>query len=391
MTKKNKSIEAIKNKTTDKKMSSIQKPILTVITPLDSELTNIYNELIERGKGRGFVTESEIISIIPNLEENIEAIDFLYQKLRQANIKIIDFSEEQPCKTESKKIKNGRRKTLTEQISSSLQVYLREISQTSLLTPKEEIALGKRISQGDELSRQKLINANLRLVVSIAKRYINRSRKLSFLDLIQEGNIGLFKAAEKFDYHKGYKFSTYATWWIRQSITRALADQSRVIRIPVHMIETISKYTQIKTQLAQELGREPTIEEISEEINLPIAKVSQIQKIAQETVSLETPVGDEEGDAYLGDFIEDKKSISPSKEASRRLLKDHLDEAMKYLTDREKKILDMRFGLTDGVTHTLEEVGQRFNVTRERIRQIEAKALEKIREKAGLKKFQGYE
>ncbi|HHD92342.1 MAG TPA: sigma-70 family RNA polymerase sigma factor [Candidatus Portnoybacteria bacterium] len=362
-----------------------------MVVPSDSELTDIYNELVERGRGRGFVTESEIISIVPNLEENIETIDYLYQQLRQANIKIIDFSEEPPHKIEPKKTKKSRKKTIAEQISSSLQVYLREISRTPLLTPKEEITLGKRISQGDELSRQRLINANLRLVVSIAKRYINRSRKLSFLDLIQEGNIGLFKAAEKFDYHKGYKFSTYATWWIRQSITRALADQSRVIRIPVHMIETISKYTQIRTQLSQELGREPTIEEISEEVNLPISKVSQIQKIAQETVSLETPVGDEDGDAYLGDFIEDKKSISPSKEASRRLLKDHLDEAMKYLTDRENKILDMRFGLTDGVTHTLEEVGQRFNVTRERIRQIEAKSLEKIRERAGLKKFQGYE
>lgn len=386
------SIEATKKKSTIKKNPATKKKSTsTIVVPSDSELTDIYNELVERGRGRGFVTESEIISIVPNLEENIETIDYLYQQLRQANIKIIDFSEEPPHKIEPKKTKKSRKKTIAEQISSSLQVYLREISRTPLLTPKEEITLGKRISQGDELSRQRLINANLRLVVSIAKRYINRSRKLSFLDLIQEGNIGLFKAAEKFDYHKGYKFSTYATWWIRQSITRALADQSRVIRIPVHMIETISKYTQIRTQLSQELGREPTIEEISEEVNLPISKVSQIQKIAQETVSLETPVGDEDGDAYLGDFIEDKKSISPSKEASRRLLKDHLDEAMKYLTDRENKILDMRFGLTDGVTHTLEEVGQRFNVTRERIRQIEAKSLEKIRERAGLKKFQGYE
>ena len=379
------------SKQNSKKELNSKKSFSDLTTSSTSDLSDIYDELIERGRGRGFVTESEIISIIPNLEEDIEALDYLYQRLRQANIKIVDFSEEPLYKTEPKKTKKSRRETLAEQMSSSLQVYLREISRTPLLTPKEEIALGRRISQGDELSRQKLINANLRLVVSIAKRYINRSRKLSFLDLIQEGNIGLFKAAEKFDYHKGYKFSTYATWWIRQSITRALADQSRVIRIPVHMIETISKYTQIKTQLAQELGREPTIEEISEEMNLPIAKVSQIQKIAQETVSLETPVGDEDGDAYLEDFIEDKRSISPSKEASRRLLKDHLDEAMEFLSEREKKILDMRFGLTDGVTHTLEEVGQKFNVTRERIRQIEAKSLEKIREKSGLKKFQGYE
>ena len=357
------------------------------IMPRDFE--EVVNELIERGKGRGFVTESEILSVIPNLENNIEILDELYQKLRRVNIKIIELSEEPFYKTEVRQKPGG--KTLSEQVSSSLQVYLREISRTPLLASKEEITLGKRISQGDDLARQKLIKANLRLVVSIAKRYINRSRKLSFLDLIQEGNIGLFKAAEKFDYRKGYKFSTYATWWIRQAITRALADQSRVIRIPVHMIETISKYTQTKNHLAQELGREPTIEEISEEMKLEISKVSQIQKIAQETVSLETPVGDEDGDAYLGDFIEDKKSVSPSQEAARRLLRDHLNEAMGYLSDREKKILDMRFGLTDGVTHTLEEVGHEFHVTRERIRQIEAKALEKICDRGGIEKLEGYE
>ena len=269
-------------------------------------------------------------------------------------------------------------------------MYLREIGRIPLINAQEEIKLAKLIEQDNEEARQKLTQANLRLVVSIAKRYVGRSRNLSLLDLIQEGNIGLFKAVEKFDYHRGYKFSTYATWWIRQAITRALADQSRTIRIPVHMVETISKYTQIKRSLLQDLGREPLPEEIAAEMDQPIEKIRQIMKISQETISLETPIGDENEESSLGEFIPDEKSISPDKTAARKLLGRRLKEILVDLSQREQKILEMRFGLKDGITHTLEEVGQEFGVTRERIRQIEAKALERIRQHDDSKKLKGY-
>jgi len=272
----------------------------------------------------------------------------------------------------------------------SVQAYLQAIGNIPLLSPSEEMELAKRVAKGDEEAKRKLIEANLRLVVSIAKKYIGRSKSLTLLDLIQEGNIGLFKAVEKFDYRKGYKFSTYATWWIRQAITRALADQSKIIRIPVHMVETISKYTQVKRRLLQELGREPYPEEIAAEMGESVEKIKQIQTINQETLSLEAPVGDDEEDATLSEFIEDEKAVIPSKEAARRLLKDQLKEILKELNPRERKILNMRFGLEDGVTHTLEEVGKVFGVTRERIRQIEAKALEKIRKHKLAKKLKGY-
>ncbi|MFA6790800.1 MAG: RNA polymerase sigma factor RpoD, partial [Parcubacteria group bacterium] len=269
-------------------------------------------------------------------------------------------------------------------------MYLREIGKVPLLSADEEVRLAKLIEKGDPRAKQQLTEANLRLVVSIAKKYVGRSNNLSLLDLIQEGNIGLFRAVEKFDYHRGYKFSTYATWWIRQAITRALADQSRTIRIPVHMVETINKYTQIVRQLVQELGREPLAEEISAEMGLEVDKIRHIQKISQETVSLETSIGDSDDDSVLGDFIEDTETIMPDQTASRTLLKKHVGEVLEELSPREQRILKIRFGLEDGVTHTLEEVGQEFGVTRERIRQIEAKALEKIRNQKSLGKLRDY-
>src|SRR3989344_6508955 len=258
-------------------------------------------------------------------------------------------------------------------------MYLKEIGRTALLTSKDEKELAKRAEGGNEEARKRLIQANLRLVVSIAKRYVNRSPHLSILDLIQEGNIGLSRAVDKFDYRKGFKFSTYATWWIRQAITRALADYSRTIRIPVHMVETITKYAQLKRRLMQELGREPLPEEIASEMGVDVDKVHYIQKISQEVVSLEAPIGDDDEDSVLSDFIKDESALSPDQSASNALLKDQIREVLSELAERERKILAMRFGLDDGITHTLEEVGKVFAVTRERIRQIEAKALEKIK------------
>jgi len=268
--------------------------------------------------------------------------------------------------------------SLEGEMPDAVQMYFKEIGKTALLTKDEERELAKRAEKGDEEARQRIIKANLRLVVSIAKRYVNRTPNLSILDLIQEGNIGLSRAVEKFDYRRGFKFSTYATWWIRQAITRALADQSRTIRIPVHMVETISKYTQTRRKLIQELGRDPLAEEIAAEMGLEIEKVRHIQKISQEVLSIESPVGEDE-DSSLSDFIPDEKNSTPSQLAARSMLRDLIKEILVDLTDRERKILNMRFGLEDGVTHTLEEVGKVFGVTRERIRQIEAKALEKIR------------
>ena len=273
--------------------------------------------------------------------------------------------------------------------ADSIQMYLREIGRVPLLHGEDEVALAKRKEKGDLEAKKKLIESNLRLVVSIAKKFTGRS--LSLLDLIQEGNIGLFRAVEKFDYRKGYKFSTYATWWIRQAITRALADQSRTIRIPVHMVETINRYQQIERQLIQDLGREPLPEEIAAEMGEDVKKIHHIRKISQDTVSLETSVGeDDDKDSTLGDFIEDTKTVTPDKMASLELLRDHVREAISKLTPREQKILEMRFGLTDGVAHTLEEVGQEFGVTRERIRQIEAKALEKIQTNEAMARVKDY-
>jgi len=350
------------------------------------------DELIIKGRQRGFITHAEVLRMMPNIEEDISALEDLYDRLIELSIEIVESRDLLELPEEAEKKRKGKKRP--EEISllaqDSVQMYLREIGKIALLRVEEEKDLAKKIEMGDEDARQKLTQANLRLVVSIAKRYIGRSSHLTLLDLIQEGNIGLFKAVEKFDYKKGYKFSTYATWWIRQAITRALADQAKTIRIPVHMVETISKFNQVKRRLIQDLGRDPLAEEIASEMGIEIEKVRHIMQISQDTVSLETPLGTDSDESTLGEFIEDEKEISPSQSTARSLLKDQLNDIMGDLSPREQKILSMRFGLEDGVTHTLEEVGQEFGVTRERIRQIEAKSLEKIRNNEKLKKLEEY-
>jgi RNA polymerase primary sigma factor len=340
--------------------------------------------LIEKGRERGFITPAEILFFFPKIEKDIEGLDSIYEKLEKEGMEVKEAREflELGKAPEEKRVKELK--------LDPVQMYLREIGKVKFLTAQEEKDLAKKIEKGDEESKKKLAKANLRLVVSIAKRYVGRSPNLTMLDLIQEGNLGLFRAVEKFDWRKGYKFSTYATWWIRQAITRALADQSRTIRIPVHMVETISKYTQARRRLLQNLGREPLPEEVAAEMGIEVSKVYHIMKISQTTVSLETPVGEEDEDSVLAEFVEDKKTTPPSLEAARSLLRHRLKEILIDLTPREQKILMMRFGLDDGITHTLEEVGKEFGVTRERIRQIEAKALERIRQHEKLKKLKGY-
>jgi len=349
------------------------------------------NSLIERGRQRGFITESELLHFFPQVEKDIKGLEELYRRLEAANVPVVESGqliEVLPAPEPS--AKENLTAGLDGATLDSVQMYLREIGKVPLIKFADEVELAKKIEKGDEAARQRLTNANLRLVVSIAKRYVGRSPNLTLLDLIQEGNIGLFKAVEKYDWRRGYKFSTYATWWIRQAITRALADQSRTIRIPVHMVETISKYTQVKRRLLQDLGREPLPEEIASEMGVELDKVRQIIKISQETISLEAPVGGDEEDSTLGEFIEDEKTILPHHSAARRLLREQLKDILVDLSPREQKILKMRFGLDDGITHTLEEVGNEFGVTRERIRQIEAKSLEKIRAHGQSKKLRGY-
>ena len=341
--------------------------------------------LFEKGRKRGFVTTNEIFYLFPNFEEDVLGFEMLYDALDKEGIEVVErkgFLELEEDKKKEKGIVLPK--------IDSVQMYLKEIANLPMISAAQEKDLAKRIEKGDEEARKKLAQANLRLVVSIAKRYIGRSPNLTLLDLIQEGNLGLFKAVEKFDWRRGYKFSTYATWWIRQAITRALADQSRTIRIPVHMVETISKYTKVRKQLLQSLGRPPLPEEIAAEMGIEVEKIHHLMKIKQRVVSLDTPVGDDEKDSVLAEFIQDEKTPSPSLLAARRLLKERLDEISKELSPRERKILAMRFGLEDGVTHTLEEVGKEFGVTRERIRQIQAKALERIRKFKDLKKLKDY-
>ena len=342
--------------------------------------------LIKKGKERGFVTFSEILYFFPQAEKNLEGLETLYEVLEKNGIEVKEAKEF----LEVEKISGKPKKALPLGTLDPVQMYLKEIGQYSFITPQEEKDLSKRIEKGDVEAKKKLAQANLRLVVSIAKRYIGRSPNLTLLDLIQEGNLGLFRAVEKFDWRRGYKFSTYATWWIRQAITRALADQSRTIRIPVHMVETLSKFVQARRRLLQELGREPLPEEIAAEMGLPVEKVRHIMKISQATISLETPVGEGDSDSILAEFVKDEEGVPPSLSAARNLLRERLKEILVDLTPREQKILSMRFGLDDGITHTLEEVGKEFGVTRERIRQIEAKSLERIREHRKLGKLKGY-
>lgn len=365
--------------------------------PEKKSTEDIIKDLIIRGRDRGFVTEGEILASFGDIEEHLEILESLYVQLENANIRIESTKSSLPSELnidEEKKESAGpdiyKEIPSDEITTNSVQIYLREIGKVPLLNAQEEVELAKKIEKGDEAAKKRLAEANLRLVVSIAKKYVGRSANLTLLDLIQEGNIGLFRAVEKYDWHKGYKFSTYATWWIRQAITRALADQSRTIRIPVHMVETINKFTQITRRLVQDLGREPLPEEIASEMNIEIDKVRYIMKISQDTVSLETSVGDDSDESTLGDFIEDTETILPNQSAARKLLKDYITEILVKVSPREQKILKMRFGLEDGVTHTLEEIGQEFGVTRERIRQIEAKALDRIKKHPEARKLLDY-
>lgn len=350
--------------------------------------------VIKDYKKKKQITEDDLTSkLIKPFELKSTAIDDLMQKIEDNGIAIVDENGE-PATISLKKQKKVSKKEMSDmsapsgvKINDPVRMYLKEIGRVSLLTADEEVALALEIEQGDQEAKQRLAEANLRLVVSIAKRYVGRG--MQFLDLIQEGNMGLMKAVEKFDYRKGFKFSTYATWWIRQAITRAIADQARTIRIPVHMVETINKLIRIQRQLLQDLGREPTPEEIGAEMDMPTEKVREILKIAQEPVSLETPIG-EEDDSHLGDFIEDQDATSPEDHASYELLKEQLESVLDTLTDREENVLRLRFGLDDGRTRTLEEVGKVFGVTRERIRQIEAKALRKLRHPSRSKQLKDF-
>jgi len=366
-----------------------QKPKTKVLTKKKVDEALKVERLVSHGKERGFVTYDEILKEFPTIETNIVFLDELYEKLHTLGVDILEGGGllEMPEEETSKRYTYSR----GDSSYDSIQMYLREIGQYPLIAGSMEKELAKRIEGGDMDAKNLLMKANLRLVVSIAKKYANRSPDLTLLDLIQEGNLGLYKAVEKFDWTKGFKFSTYATWWIRQAITRALADQSRTIRVPVHMVETIAKYKQVVRRLTQDLGREPLQEEIALEMNLDVEKIYQIEKIDQSTVSLESPVGDEDdGKSKLGDFLADDKILSPDQDSSRRIISDQVKEILNDLPPKERKILEMRHGLQDGYTHTLEEVGKVFGVTRERIRQIEAKAHEKIRQHEKINRLRGY-
>ncbi|MBI4118537.1 MAG: sigma-70 family RNA polymerase sigma factor [Parcubacteria group bacterium] len=345
-------------------------------------------KLIIRGRERRFVTHDELLKEFPTIEDDIVFLERVYERLSAEGVELVEAGS--LLAADETPMFDGKITAHEETSIDSVQMYLKEIGRYSLISAAEEKSLARRIKEGDEDARHLLAKANLRLVVSIAKRYVGRSRDLTLLDLIQEGNIGLYKAIEKFEPTKGFKFSTYATWWIRQAITRALADQSRTIRIPVHMVETIAKYKQVVRRLAQDLGRDPLAEEIAAEMGLDVKKIYIIQNIDQDTISLESPVGEDDEKSTFGDFIEDEKIDSPSQEASLRILRDQIKEILDDLSPKERKILEMRHGLIDGTVHTLEEVGREFGVTRERIRQIEAKAHEKIRHHDRARRLESY-
>ena len=340
------------------------------------------DKLLSKGRERGFVTYDDILKEFPTIEDDVMFLDHLYEKLAAAGVDVLEGGGLLDVGQDDEALLKKYVYNRNDSNYDSIQMYLKEIGQYPLILANQEKELAKRIEAGDEEAKNLLAKANLRLVVSIAKKYVGRSPDLTLLDLIQEGNLGLFKAVDKFDWKKGYKFSTYATWWIRQSITRALADQSRTIRVPVHMVETIAKYKQVVRRLTQDLGRDPLPEEIAVEMGLDVDKVYNIEKIDQNTISLDTPVGDEgdDGKSTYGDFIADDKILSPDQDSSRRILRDQVMDILNDLSEKERRILEMRHGLTDGIQHTLEEVGKTFAVTRERIRQIEAKAHEKIRQ-----------
>ncbi len=367
------------------------KPSQTKENEPELTLEQAKEQLVEIGKKRGVLAYEEIADRLSSFVIEPDQMDEFYENLAEQGVDVIGESEDDPKMKEIEKEEEFDVHDLSVplgiKINDPVRMYLKEIGRVDLLSATEEIELATRIEDGDEEAKKRLAEANLRLVVSIAKRYVGRG--MLFLDLIQEGNMGLIKAVEKFDYRKGFKFSTYATWWIRQAITRAIADQARTIRIPVHMVETINKLIRVQRQLLQDLGREPTPEEIGEEMDLTPDKVREILKIAQEPVSLETPIG-EEDDSHLGDFIEDQEAISPSDHAAYELLKEQLEDVLDTLTDREENVLRLRFGLDDGRTRTLEEVGKVFGVTRERIRQIEAKALRKLRHPSRSKRLKDF-
>ncbi|HWQ99373.1 MAG TPA: sigma-70 family RNA polymerase sigma factor [Candidatus Methylomirabilis sp.] len=383
-----------KGKQLPKGKQQFKKPAYVKVPPPAAETLD---KLFDKARTRNFITDQELIYAFPYIEDYIPVYESFIDRLDAAGVGVIEQKEgilgRQPERhdilTKMHSADEARMKVDPFELTAdSIQMYLREIGKIPLLTAEEEVALAKRKEKGEKDAEKKLIEANLRLVVSIAKKFIGKS--LSLLDLIQEGNIGLFRAVKKFEYRKGYKFSTYATWWIRQAITRALADQSRTIRIPVHMVETINKFQQVERQLIQDLGREPLPEEIAAEMGEEVDKVRHIIKISQDTVSLETSVGEDDEDSTLEDFIEDVKNVAPDRAAALQLLKDYVCDIIKDLNPREQKILEMRFGLVDGVSHTLEEVGKEFDVTRERIRQIEAKALEKIQQHPMIKRLVDY-
>ncbi len=377
-------------KTTKDKTKKVEKVEKRTLTKSEKILELKAAELMRLGRERGYITYDELLRSFPEIEKDIDFLDVLYERFAIAGIDVLQSGGMLGDDPSIDIIAQKNAFKRSDSSYDSIQMYLREIGQYPLLNAFEERTLAKRIVDGDEEARNLLARANLRLVVSIAKKYVGRSPDLTLLDLIQEGNLGLFKAVDKFDFTKGFKFSTYATWWIRQAITRALADQSRTIRIPVHMVETMAKYKQVSRRLSQDLGREPMPEEIATEMGVEVEKIYQIEKISQDTISLELPVGDEDDRSRLSDFISDDKIVSPDQEVAHSILTDQITEILDTLSEKERKILEMRHGLLDGTYHTLEEVGKEFGVTRERIRQIEAKALEKIRQHEKARRLKSY-